>query len=283
LCRYQYYSSLRMSTHLPPLPRQGYAISKLVAEHSLLRIHHAAPTAFHLNIVRVGQICGDTVTGSWSQKEMMPMMIASLPALRAFPRSMPHVTWIPSDVCADAMRDIVVSPRAREGAPAWQIIHLANPHRGPWAEVARRMGEMAGVGVPELVPFRDYVALIKRHKGMLPVTPLLPYFVSSLEEGTMPERYASLEVSSSLECSASLAACPPIASELLAKIVRESLKGHKQAPAAAAPSPVFLFGPWSSLSSASADASKLIVVEKRIMAVAERIRSNLADTVDVPE
>jgi hypothetical protein len=118
------------------------------------------------------------------------------------------------------------------------------------------MGEMAGIGVPELVSFHDYIALIKRHKGMLLVTPLLPYFVSSLEEGTMLERYTTLEVSSSLECSASLAECPPMASEseLLAKLVRESLKGHKQSAAAAAPSPVFLFSPWSSLSSASADA-----------------------------
>jgi hypothetical protein len=136
--------------------------------------------------------------------------------------------------------------------------------------------------MPELIPFHDYVTLIKWHKGMLPVMPLLPYFVSSLEEGMMPERYASLEVSSSLKCSALLAACP-IASELLVRIVWESLKGHKQMAAVAAPSPIFLFGPWSSLSSASADTLKLNVIEMRIMAVAEQIRSNLVDTVDVPE
>jgi hypothetical protein len=37
--------------------------------------------------------------------------------------------------------------------------------------------------MPELIPFHDYITLIKWHKGMLPVMPLLPYLVSSLEEG----------------------------------------------------------------------------------------------------
>jgi hypothetical protein len=86
----------------------------------------------------------------------------------------------------------------------------------------------------------------------------------------MPERYASLEVSSSLKCSTLLAACP-IASELLVRIVWESLKGHKQTVVVAAPSPIFLFGPWSSLSSASTDALKLNVIEMWIMVVAEQI------------
>ncbi|KIJ41088.1 hypothetical protein M422DRAFT_172849, partial [Sphaerobolus stellatus SS14] len=68
---------------------QGYAIAKLIAENSLLRIRTAHPSTFDLTIIRVGQICGDTVIGSWNVDEMMPMMIAFLPVIQAFPRNFP--------------------------------------------------------------------------------------------------------------------------------------------------------------------------------------------------
>ncbi|TFY66977.1 hypothetical protein EVG20_g4118 [Dentipellis fragilis] len=65
---------------------QGYALAKVVTEHTLYRLHTAAHQSFPLHIIRVGQLCGDTLTGFWSTDEMAPMLLASIPALRAIPR-----------------------------------------------------------------------------------------------------------------------------------------------------------------------------------------------------
>jgi hypothetical protein len=219
------------------------------------------------------------VTGSWAQDEMIPMMITSLPTLRALPLCFPNVAWIPSDVCADALRDFVTSCRVGERASGVHILHIANPEILAWSKVAVQIGEIAGVGSPELLPFQDYVDLIRRHDEPLPVSRLLPYFVKALEEGTMPQRYASLQVSETLKFSSSLASCPPIRAGLLELIVRTILNCEKTATSA--PPPVFLFGPWSS--NATLENTPSGPIEGRIMDIAKQAHSSLGDTEDLPE
>ncbi|KAF8523373.1 male sterility protein-domain-containing protein, partial [Hysterangium stoloniferum] len=261
---------------------QGYSISKLIAENSLLRIHKQYSSNFDLSIIRVGQICGESTTGSWSRNEMMPMMIASLPVIGAFPRSFPNVSWIPSDVCADALRDVVVSssPITHEGL---QIIHLANPHITPWTEVVSNIAEIAGLSKPELLPFPEYIKRIREHghgQGPpLPVSRLLPYFIKSLEEGTMPEKYASLCVSESLKYSPALAKCPPIASAILQRIV------HHLIPISPlnSSSPVFLFGPWSATPESQVNQALLQPIRDRLFALSIRFRAEFSDDLNTLE
>lgn len=219
------------------------------------------------------------MTGAWAQDEMIPMIIKSLPTLRALPAYFPNVAWIPSDVCADSLRDFVTSCRMDETASGVQILHLANPQILAWSKVAVQIGEIAGVGSPELLPFQDYVDLIRRHDDPLPVSRLLPYFVNSLEEGTMPQSYASLEVSETLKFSSSLASCPPIQGGLLDIIVRTILNRDKTA--IAAPPPVFLFGPWSS--NVPLENTPLNPIEARIMDIAKQAQSSLGDAEEVSE
>ncbi|KAJ8518263.1 hypothetical protein ONZ45_g4622 [Pleurotus djamor] len=247
---------------------QGYAISKWIAEHALLLIHKSCPQAFHLSIIRVGQICGDTHTGDWSLNEMMPMMIASLPALKVLPMVFPPVSWIPSNVCAGALHETIIS----ECMVDPQFIHLANPNIASWPEVAHTMAAAAGMGVDtlRLVSLEEYVRAIKQSPST-PVSRLLPYLISSLEAKSMPERYSSLCVNSSLTISPSLASCPPIDARLVELIVTAALKNASRVPHQQVGDDifVFLFGPWT-LTKINGDSHHTATV-RRLLSTASKL------------
>lgn len=213
---------------------------------------------------------------------MIPMMIASLPALCALPLSFPSVSWIPSDICADALRDIVLSPRSSMDITHPRILHLANPKIVHWPEIARQLGELAGIGEPKLLSMRDYVDILQRSDAFLPIRRLLPYLLNSIEEGTMPEKYSSLDVSVSLHLSPSLASCPPVTSGLLNVIV-QSLLTKERILQPSTPPPVFMFGPWSAHSTDSAIIPTSSAVEEQIMTLAQEGRKRIGDCLDVPE
>ena len=62
----------------------GYAQSKLVGEHMVLRAAREAGARAY--VLRIGQVVGDTATGVWNDKEFVPSMIRSVFFLRALPR-----------------------------------------------------------------------------------------------------------------------------------------------------------------------------------------------------
>ncbi|KAL5514190.1 hypothetical protein ACEPAG_2278 [Sanghuangporus baumii] len=241
---------------------QGYAVSKLISEHALLSIHRAHMDAFNLQIVRIGQICGNSKSGEWSLNEMVPMMIKSLPALKMLPRSLPDVSWIPSDVCAAVISDFVSSPSSESPT---QILHIANPRITTWPVTADLLATLAEMtdGV-SLVSLRVYVDAIRNAPvgSEIAIARLLPYFSGVAEKGDLPKKYASLEVKRSLAFSPALASCPEVNEEFLKPIVRYLLGAHTQINGTAAPPPsrtleppVLLFGPWSEAVSTSVTVS----------------------------
>jgi thioester reductase-like protein len=95
------------------VPKTGYAQSKLLAENVLTSV-----SSFPTTILRVCQLCGDTVHGIWNHQEAWPLMIdagfhsipktasvsssdkqtATLPNLAA--AGIPSIDWLPVDVAA---------------------------------------------------------------------------------------------------------------------------------------------------------------------------------------
>lgn len=211
------------------------------------------------------------------------MIIGSLPELKALPSCFPDVSWIPSDICGEALKDFVCSSRDMNSSSEPRFLHLANPHIEPWPVVAKKLGELTGIGEPRMLSLVEFIRLLRNTKARLPVLRLLPYFASSLEEGTMPETYASLNVAESLKFSTSLASCPPIASNLLKKFVqyilsqRPSIGPHQSKPKAA----VFLFGPWSTFK--RGNSTSLTATEIRLMTLAEQARSKIPEQCDQQE
>ncbi|KAF9461920.1 hypothetical protein BDZ94DRAFT_1322983 [Collybia nuda] len=262
-----------LEPHLSYSIPQGYAISKLVGEHSLHMISSASPESFQLIVIRVGQICG-TLDAPWSQDEMVPMMIASLPKLGVLPLCLPDVAWIPADICADALRDIIFHTDHTSLDP--QILHLANPHVVPWSTAASQIAQFTNVKSFSLTSWEDYINAIQHTAESLPICRLLPYFSSGLETGGLPENYALLEVSHTLKFSPSLASCPPIEGKLLRKIVqlvtRETIDQ---------PGPIFVFGPWSGARKANKHTTPNSRTE-RMKALSARLRASLGDC-DLPD
>ena len=61
----------------------GYSEGKWVSESILLQA--TKETGLKTNIVRVGQLCGDSKTGGWNEKEWVPVMLKGSQALGAVP------------------------------------------------------------------------------------------------------------------------------------------------------------------------------------------------------
>ena len=72
----------------------GYAQSKLVGEHMVLRAAREAGARAY--VLRIGQVVGDAATGVWNEKEFVPSMIRSVFFLRALP-GLDEVSDLPAD------------------------------------------------------------------------------------------------------------------------------------------------------------------------------------------
>ncbi len=60
----------------------GYAQSKLVGQHMVLRAAQAGARSY---VLRIGQVAGDSIHGVWNEKESVPNMIRSVFFMRALP------------------------------------------------------------------------------------------------------------------------------------------------------------------------------------------------------
>ncbi len=82
----------------------GYGRSKLVAEHVIQR---AVETA-HANaiILRIGQVVGDQKHGSWSQDEMIPMIVRSGLMMSSLPSLDMKCEWLPVDTLAETVLEL---------------------------------------------------------------------------------------------------------------------------------------------------------------------------------
>ncbi|KAK7461264.1 hypothetical protein VKT23_008439 [Stygiomarasmius scandens] len=103
----------------------GYGESKWVAESLLL---HCPVNA---NIVRVGQLCGDTRTGAWNQKEWVPNLVKTSLEIGKVPVVDEKIAWVPIDIAASALIEIQFS--LSTGA---RVLHLVHPKPISWSSFA---------------------------------------------------------------------------------------------------------------------------------------------------
>lgn len=83
----------------------GYAASKLVGEKIVENAVRDADA--NANVVRIGQIVGDSHAGLWNDTEMVPLMIRSALTMGMLPQlDGERCCWLPVDVCAKAIVEI---------------------------------------------------------------------------------------------------------------------------------------------------------------------------------
>ncbi|OBZ65571.1 Polyketide synthase HetM [Grifola frondosa] len=126
----------------------GYGESKWVAESILLRAMH--DTGIHVNIVRVGQLCGDTTHGGWGEKEWVPSMLRSSQALKAIPVRDEMISWIPVDVAASALLEMAGS--------AEPVLHLVHPMPVPWTVFSDAASDLLDLPA---IPWVEWVAKLQ--------------------------------------------------------------------------------------------------------------------------
>lgn len=123
----------------------GYAESKYLAERMLSSA--AERLRIPVIVARVGQVCGATRSpGRWNPKEWVPRLISSAAHLGAIPDSLGtygtdtmDVDWIPVDVFADAVVEILLKGRAAASSHGElsrpKVYHLMNPEKTSWANL----------------------------------------------------------------------------------------------------------------------------------------------------
>ncbi|THH15912.1 hypothetical protein EW146_g4654 [Bondarzewia mesenterica] len=126
----------------------GYGESKWVAENVLFRA--AKEAGVRTNVVRIGQLCGDSVSGGWNEKEWVPVLLRGSQVLGAFPQRREAVSWIPVDIAASALLDMLGSNEP--------VLHLVHPHSVDWSVISDTASQL--LGVPS-IPYTEWAAKLQ--------------------------------------------------------------------------------------------------------------------------
>ncbi|KAF3392431.1 Iterative polyketide synthase CazM [Penicillium rolfsii] len=113
--------------------RQGYGESKHVSERicAMASAKCGVPTSIH----RVGQIGGPTTElGMWNKQEWVPSLVAASRTIKKIPKSLGSVSvqWVPVDVCARVITDIVRTRRSTQEDERCAAFHIVNPKVAEW-------------------------------------------------------------------------------------------------------------------------------------------------------
>ncbi|TFK49392.1 hypothetical protein OE88DRAFT_1662947 [Heliocybe sulcata] len=126
----------------------GYSESKWVSER-LLDIAMEKVPGFTATTVRVHQLTGG-LNGAWKPSEWFPAMVSASLALKCFPTGTDSISWLPVDLAAAAMLDMLDCED--------KVLHLRHPKPIAWDGMALPMAELLGVGT---APFSDWLARLE--------------------------------------------------------------------------------------------------------------------------
>ncbi|RDW87990.1 hypothetical protein BP6252_00022 [Coleophoma cylindrospora] len=135
----------------------GYAQSKYVVER--VTQHYASVTGMPVRLLRVGQLCGHSRLGVWTETEMWPIMIATgldyMNAMPLFDES--HtVNWLPVDACARAVESIIIN----DSTERYTVNNLAHPKPIGWSALLDLLAEVSGKTFAR-IPIAEWVASLE--------------------------------------------------------------------------------------------------------------------------
>ena len=110
----------------------GYAQSKWVAEQIAAAASNKAQIP--VRIARLGQICGDTLSGIWNPAEAIPLTIRTaltLGVLPSFDGDDEELHWLPADVAAQVLVELALDTQ-KDGSPLLQVSNVVNEAKLLW-------------------------------------------------------------------------------------------------------------------------------------------------------
>jgi len=153
----------------------GYAKSKWVAE--------TLTSSAGGTIIRVGQLCGDSVHGVWNENEAVPAVIKAAQIMGSLPATLPGGSnWLPVD---DAAKAITTLSTAKDGGG---VYNLVNPTPTPWTKVLDCLAEPKNLGEGvDVIPFAQWVENLREATDSTddmegnPALKLVGYFTTEKE------------------------------------------------------------------------------------------------------
>lgn len=145
----------------------GYSRSKWVAESICEQAHLHTRLRNHIEILRIGQLCGDTENGIWNVTEAWPLMLSSVKVTESLPK-LPgeRLGWLPVDVAAEAVIEISLSKKTSQSADYSEIpvYHLLNPStQSTWADLLSWLHKISPTF--EIVSPSTWVSQLENLKG----------------------------------------------------------------------------------------------------------------------
>jgi thioester reductase-like protein len=113
----------------------GYGRSKLVTEH--VTRNAMRQTGMEARVLRIGQLGGDRGSAYWNDTEAIALMIRSALTVGALPALDERPSWLPVDVCAQAIAEIALDKQQNAGIDSGLhepdlVYHLVTPKTFSW-------------------------------------------------------------------------------------------------------------------------------------------------------
>lgn len=223
----------RLPKELSHAQGMGYAQSKLVAEHLCLRA--AAEAGLHTQVLRVGQIIGDTVHGVWNAAEAVPMLLQSAQTIGALPKLEETPSWLPVDTVADSIVDIMFSD-AESG-----VMNIVNHKTFHWTNDLLPLLKEAGLSFEE-VSQRQWVDRLRNSNQdpeQNPPIKLVDFFANKYDTDKQ-RRSLMHDTARARQYSSSLRNAPVVDSVSMRKIIDRFRQTAWSSPSTATKSPLVI-------------------------------------------
>ena len=118
----------RAATPLDPSPT-GYGRSKWVAEAICVATaeRHETFDRLKVKVLRLGQLTGDTQTGSWNMSEAWPKMLSTVDILDCLPSIEQPLDWLPLDIAAEVVSETTFTDNPKD--ETCEIYHIVQYRR----------------------------------------------------------------------------------------------------------------------------------------------------------
>uniref|UniRef100_A0A8H7NLY2 Carrier domain-containing protein n=1 Tax=Bionectria ochroleuca TaxID=29856 RepID=A0A8H7NLY2_BIOOC len=194
----------------------GYGDAKLVCERIIHRTLGRHPGRFRAMTARIGQIAGSAESGYWNPSEHFSFMVKSSLTLQALPKLSGELSWCPANDVAASIGELVLA----ENTP-YPIYHVENPSRQPWSEMIGIMADALGIPPANIIPFDEWVALVKAYPGSAdlenPAAKLIDFL--DLHFHRMSCGGLVMDTAHAREHSETMAKVPPVSAALFHKYV----------------------------------------------------------------
>ncbi|KAH8647661.1 aminoadipate-semialdehyde dehydrogenase large subunit [Xylariales sp. PMI_506] len=194
----------------------GYAQSKLVTEHLVERAARSAN--MKARVLRIGQICADTVHGIWNDTEAIPIMIEAAITIKALPALDERLRWLPVDSVAQSVCDLSLS-----GSASSQVVfNVVNPQTFHWTDDLLQALKSSGLQFEEVTQ-REWISRLRSSNQdpvQNPPVKLLEFFASKYDNDTTHRPGLDYETSNAEALSPSLTNVGVVDSQQIQKFIR---------------------------------------------------------------